>query len=151
MNQKILIAIIIVLLGAVGFLLFKPQGANGPDIDMELNNPKEDNTADKQNEESVDDIDIANIEGEIVYYYGATCPHCLDVNEFLEENDIASKVEFAKKEVWNNKENASELSEAAQKCGINPGSIGVPFVFADGKCYIGGPKVKGFFKKAAGL
>lgn len=152
MNQKVLIGIIVALLIVGGFLFLKPQEANGPTQDkikMADETPEKETVVKKQDASA--DVDFENLEGDIVYYYGAECPHCLDVNEFLEENNIASKVEFVKKEVWHDKNNANELSEVAQKCGINPGSIGVPFLAAGGKCYIGGPDVEGFFSKAAGM
>ena len=153
MNQKVLIGIIAGLLVLGGFLYLKSEEVNNPEPPKAVagveKEPKEETVTKEQ--ETSSNIDFENIEGEIVYYYGSGCSHCLGVNEFLEKNDIISKVNFVKKEVWNNKDNASELSEVAQECGINPGSIGVPFLFADGKCYIGGPDVEGFFSKAAGM
>lgn len=87
----------------------------------------------------------------IVYYYGAECPHCKDVEDFIEQNGIAEKVHFVKKEVWHNTKNAREMDARAKACGIQPEGMGVPFVFADGKCMIGTPDVIAFFKKAAGI
>ncbi len=87
----------------------------------------------------------------IVYYYGEECPHCKDVAAFLEENKIAEKVRFEKKEVWHNRSNAAEMDGKAKICGLDKESVGVPFLFAEGKCYIGTPEVEGYFKAAAGL
>lgn len=87
----------------------------------------------------------------IVYYYGAECPHCKDVLAYFDENDIYNKVKFTKKEVWHNKANGEELRNAALKCGMNPSNIGVPFVFSQGKCFMGGPDVMDFFAKEAGI
>lgn len=87
----------------------------------------------------------------IVYYYGEECPHCKDVMKFLEENKIAEKVNFEKKEVWHNTANAREMDSKVKICGLDKKSVGVPFLFADGKCFIGTPDVTGFFKKAAGI
>ena len=64
----------------------------------------------------------------IVYYYGDGCPHCKVVQDFLDANDIASKVSFVKKEVWSDRKNAKELEVRAAACGIKPEEIGVPFV-----------------------
>ena len=158
MNQKVLIGIIVGLLVLGGFLFLKPQEANDVvnnsakvKTEAKTEAPKVDSVVKKQGEVPADDLNIDNIEGEITYYYSFTCGHCKDVNEFLEKNDIASKVDFVKKEISKSVENSKGLSEAAQKCGMNPGNIGVPFLFADGKCYMGGPNVRGFFSKAAGL
>jgi glutaredoxin len=73
----------------------------------------------------------------IVYYYGLTCPHCKEVEEWMKKNKIEEKIKVEKKEVWYNKENAAELQEVAKFCSLDPTSIGVPFLWADGKCYIG--------------
>ncbi len=87
----------------------------------------------------------------IVYYYGAECPHCKDVQDFIDQNDIASKVNFVKKETWHNSKNANEMEERAKSCGIQQEGMGVPFLFADGKCFVGTPDVITFFKKAASI
>lgn len=86
-----------------------------------------------------------------VYYYGAECPHCKRVNEFLEENKISEKVTFTKKEVWHDNGNAKEMTQAATQCGIDKKDIGVPFIFDNGSCLIGEPDVKKFFSEKAGI
>lgn len=78
----------------------------------------------------------------IVYYYGLTCPHCKEVEEWMKKNKVEEKIKIEKKEVWYNKENAAELQEVARFCKLDPNSIGVPFLWADGKCYIGTPEVE---------
>lgn len=86
-----------------------------------------------------------------IFFYGNTCPHCVDVEEWMNENKIEEKIEIIKKEVYNNKENAKELVEAAKKCGLPTDSIGVPFLFAEGKCFIGTPDVVNFLAQKAGI
>ncbi|PIR73830.1 MAG: hypothetical protein COU40_00305 [Candidatus Moranbacteria bacterium CG10_big_fil_rev_8_21_14_0_10_35_21] len=88
---------------------------------------------------------------EIIYFYGKECPHCLDVAKFLEENKIAEKVSFSKKEVWHNTFNNSEMLEKAKGCGLDPKKIGVPFLYARGECLIGTPDTVSFFSQEAGL
>ncbi|GBE16539.1 hypothetical protein BMS3Abin15_00360 [bacterium BMS3Abin15] len=88
---------------------------------------------------------------EIVYYYGEECPHCQDVAKFLEENNIAEKVSFSKKEVWSNQGNKNEMNDRARECGLDISNIGVPFLYTRGECLIGTPNVTEFFKKEAGL
>lgn len=87
----------------------------------------------------------------IVYYYGAECPHCKDVQDFIDQNGIAEKVHFVKKETWHNPKNASEMEARAKVCGVQPEGMGVPFVFSEGKCMIGTPDAIAFFKQAAGI
>ncbi len=88
----------------------------------------------------------------IVYYYGKECSHCKNLEKFLEENNIAEKVSFAKKEVWHNKKNSSEMKKRATECGLKEeNQIGVPLVWADGKCLVGGPDAEKFFREKAGI
>lgn len=87
----------------------------------------------------------------IIYYYGEECPHCRDVAKFLDENGIAEKVSFEKKEVWHNTANARDMDAKVRICGLEKNRVGVPFLFSDGKCFIGTPDVTEFFKKAAGI
>jgi glutaredoxin len=85
------------------------------------------------------------------YFYGAECPHCKNVNVFLEENKVAEKFAFEKREVWHDRANQALMKEAAALCGIQPGGMGVPFLFSEGKCLVGEPDVIGFFKQKIGL
>ena len=88
----------------------------------------------------------------IVYFYGAECPHCKAISEFLDQNDVASKVSFVKKEVWHDRKNAREMQKRAEMCGIVKDAIGVPFVAtAENKCFVGEPDVRQFFSEKAGL
>ncbi len=87
-----------------------------------------------------------------IFFYGNTCPHCKDVEGWMEENKIEEKVELVKKEVYDNRANSLELSQAAQSCGLSTSSIGVPFVFTpEGECLIGTPDIVNYFSGKAGL
>lgn len=90
-------------------------------------------------------------DSDIVYYYGNGCSHCGDVADFIEENDIESKVSFQKKEVWSNPPNSAEMMARAEECGLNRNNVGVPFLYAAGKCFMGTPDVTGFLSEEAGL
>lgn len=96
------------------------------------------------------DAPVADLSGTI-YYYGAECPHCKKVNEFLEANNIAEKVTFTKKEVWHDSGNAKEMTRAAAQCGLSKNDIGVPFIFDNGTCLVGEPDVRKFFSEKAGI
>ena len=88
---------------------------------------------------------------DINFFYGQECSHCQEVEKFLVDNKIAEKVKFDSVEVWHNNANAEILSQRAQGCGVAPDEVGVPFLFAFGKCYIGTTEVENFFKQAAGI
>ncbi len=87
----------------------------------------------------------------IVYYYGKECPHCKDLAKFLEDKRIADKVSFAKKEVWHNAKNADEMQKRADGCQVSKEGMGVPFVWSEGQCFVGGPDAENFFKQKAGI
>jgi glutaredoxin len=92
-----------------------------------------------------------NEQSGIVFYFGEECSHCKVVEKFIEDNQIEQKVVFAKKEVWHNAENSAEMQLKAKECGLDLDKIGVPFLSARGKCYIGEVEVENFFKQEAGL
>jgi len=83
---------------------------------------------------------------QIILFYGDGCPHCAIVEEYLNQNNIETKVPFIKKEVYYNKQNANDLVEKAKLCGLSTNSIGVPFLWDGKKCLIGDRDIIEFFK-----
>ena len=82
---------------------------------------------------------------EIVLYYGDTCPHCKELSAYIDKNNIKSKVNFTEKEVFENQTNAQELLSVAKSCGLPDNNVGVPFLYANGKCIVGTDQVEAFF------
>lgn len=83
---------------------------------------------------------------ESIFFYGVTCPHCKNVEKFLEENkDIEEKLKFEKLEI-SNKDNAKRLMEKAERCGLPTDSIGVPLFWNGEKCIVGDADIISFFK-----
>ncbi len=160
-NKNVIIVLGLIVVIVLGYFTFQNlqnkkvslRESNNKVVEKQANkNIKQDEKKVQENNNGVrSDDDYGDPNASVVYYYGRECPHCEEVAEFLGDNDIYSKVDFAKKEVWHNKDNGKELMEAAQKCGIDPNDIGVPFLFADGKCFIGGPDVTNYFKEKAGI
>ncbi len=72
-----------------------------------------------------------------IYFYSLTCPHCKNVKEFLDKNQVLDKLPIEEKEVSENRTNATLLTQAAVKCQIDQNEIGVPFLFDQGKCVVG--------------
>ncbi len=92
-----------------------------------------------------------NTKGAILFY-GEGCPHCKIVDDFILENNITEKVNFAHSEVWHNKSNAQLLGQKAQICGISADTVGIPFLFdGDNKCYVGDVDIINFFKNEANI
>jgi glutaredoxin len=99
-----------------------------------------------------DEGSIVNDEnGSLIFFYGNTCPHCKDVEEWMDKNRVEEKVKITKKEVYDNRQNSLELSQVAKGCGIPTDNIGVPFLFADGKCLVGTPDIVDYLTKKADI
>jgi len=88
------------------------------------------------------------ITADTIFFFGAECPHCKDVEKFVADNGIAEKVKFDSLEVWHNDANAKVLVKKAQECGVE---AFVPFLFSKGKCFVGTPDVENFFKQEASI
>ena len=117
---------------AIGFVLWKAGAFNPPISPAEL-------------------AQQLNANDQVVLYWGTTCPHCKATKEFIEENKITEKVNLVEKEVYENAKNQAELGKIAGFCQLDPNSVGVPFMFAEGKCYIGSPDIEAYLAKKAGL
>jgi len=72
-------------------------------------------------------VDIINPEAEYLYFYGASCPHCQELNRIAEERDLYSQIPVEKREVYNNPENRDIFLALIEE--IKPESDGVPFVY----------------------
>lgn len=100
----------------------------------------------------------------LTIYYGSSCPHCADLEEWLQKNGYLpegktidqtvvndwiknSKVKFNMKEIYSNNKNNAELLQNAEKAGIDSSNVGVPFLYdsKNNKSYIGGDEIQKFF------
>jgi len=131
MKQKIITLIIVVLIA--GLMSLVVIGSNN----------KEKQAAEQKLE--------ALKTGEPVFYYGDTCPHCKEVEEWFKTNKIEEKIKFSQKEVYNDRQNAAELTKVAASCGLDTSSIGVPFLYADNKCLVGTPDIIKYFSDKLGI
>lgn len=90
------------------------------------------------------------VDNKTILFVGDTCPHCKIVEQFLIDNKADQKLKYEIKEVFNNKENSQELSEYAKRCSITQ-ELGVPFLVAEGKCFMGQDEVMKYFEKKLNL
>jgi glutaredoxin len=84
---------------------------------------------------------------QIILFYGIGCPHCAEVENYIEQNNIKNKIPLVQKEVYYNQNNAKELEEKAKICNLSANSIGVPFLWDGEKCFIGDQEIINFFKQ----
>jgi hypothetical protein len=141
MNKKVIAFIIILLVVAgavITYALVKDK------------NDKTDNTA-----ASTDTSEnIARINNdELILFYGDGCPHCKIVEDYIAANNLDKKLNIQKKEVWYDKDNATELQEKGTTCGIAADNLGVPLLFdtTTNKCYVGEVDVKDLLNIKAGI
>lgn len=84
----------------------------------------------------------------MILFYGDTCPHCKNVENYIAANNIKAKFSFQELEVYNNKDNAQLLGEKATQCGLDTtNGVGVPFFFDGQKCILGDQEIINFFQK----
>jgi glutaredoxin-related protein len=91
-----------------------------------------------------------NIAGseKVILFYGKECPHCQIVEDYISKNKIADKVEFSQAEVFHNQSNQKIFLEKYKTCGVtDEKEMGVPMLWADGKCLVGQDKVMEYFDK----
>lgn len=120
MNKKIIVYILIILVVLAGAIFaYSKLKSNTPENPIETKN--------------------------IILFYGDTCPHCKDLEAWMQENKIEEKVEISKLEVYNNEDNRNLLIEKAKSCGITD-NIGVPFLWTGENCLIGNDQIQEFFQ-----
>ncbi len=73
------------------------------------------------------DEDIINPNSDFLYFWGKTCPHCLELNAELERLDMYSQVSIEKRETYFNNDNRLLFLAATQELWIDPGKVWVPF------------------------
>ena len=97
---------------------------------------------------------LTSVQDKIIFFYGEGCPHCLNVEKFVQDNNVESKVQFDKKEVWGDKQNAYLMTlVATKKCNLPENELGVPFLWygPDSKCFLGDQSIIDFFKQKIGI
>ena len=84
-----------------------------------------------------------------VIFYGSGCPHCEVVEEWLKENlEIEKKTGLIMREVYNDKNNHSEMTERAKECGTaTENGIGVFFLYDNGICLMGDQPIIDYLKE----
>ncbi len=83
----------------------------------------------------------------MILFYSDSCPHCQNVETYINENGIKNKIKFEEKEVAQNQTNATLLERKAKECGLDTAqSLGVPFFFDGQECLMGDEPIINYFK-----
>jgi len=118
MKQNVIIGIVVFVI--VGLLFVIVWGSNN----------RQSVTSESQGEQTLANITPAiTTSNTPIFFYGNTCPHCKDVEEWMDDNNIEEKITIIKKEVYDNPAHSLELTEVAKSCGLRTNSIGVPFLY----------------------
>jgi glutaredoxin len=133
-KQKLITGILVLII--IGMLTIVVLGSKN----------KDKNIIQKDNNQEITEEVVTNDKTPI-FFYGNTCPHCKDVEDWMAENKIEEKILLIKKEVYDNRQNALELEKVAKNCGISADSIGVPFLYAEGKCITGTPEITSYLSE----
>ena len=156
MNKIIIGIIVVALLVVVGVLMFKSPKAKET-------GGSSSNSTDSNQPESLVAGDISMKDAVATLYYGNGCPHCANIEKWLQDNKYlpagdaitqsaidswisGAKVKFNIREVWYNKDNSAELSSKATSCGLSSDQTGVPFLYdsANNKCIVGETDIETF-------
>jgi len=82
----------------------------------------------------------------IVFFYSDTCPHCKNVEDFFEQNNIQKKVPFTSIGVSTSQANAQLLIDIGVSCGLDQQNIGaIPLLWTGQSCVLGDQPIIDFF------
>ena len=105
------------------------------------------------NTEAPDGTVIVQKDTDIILFYGATCPHCKVVEEFISKNNITRYLKFQNLEVYNNQDNSKNMMEKQELCKnlSEDDKGGVPFMYSGETCLVGSDPIINYLKEKAGI
>ncbi len=127
MDKAIIVTVILIILAGVLFWAFQSGTFKGP-------------------------VSATPMPSGIVLFYGAECPHCKIVEDFLVQNKIDDKIKITRLETWHNQSNALLAAATAQSCKVDISKgVPVPLLWDGQKCYVGQDDAINFFKAQVGI
>jgi len=73
------------------------------------------------------------------------CPHCKNVEDYITQNNIKSKLNFQEFKINNNPDNAKLFTQKIKECNLV--SFGVPLFFDGKNCIVGDTNIITFFQR----
>lgn len=86
-------------------------------------------------------------ESGMILFYSLSCPHCQNVEQYINDNKVSEKYKFARLEISQDQKNSAKLIARAKTCGLETQGLGVPFLWTGEKCLMGDTEIIDFFKK----
>jgi cytochrome c biogenesis protein CcdA/glutaredoxin len=82
-----------------------------------------------------------------IFFYGQGCGHCAKVEDFFAQTDVDERLGVVSKEIYFDRENATEFNQLMEKLDIPPNRRGVPSLVVDGKIIIGDQPIINYFNQ----
>lgn len=86
-------------------------------------------------------------ESGMILFYSTTCPHCKNVEKFINDNNIKEKIILEEREVGSSEDNSVLMQKKAKECGIKEDSLGVPFLWNGERCIMGDTPIIEYLKQ----
>ncbi|MFH1182873.1 MAG: hypothetical protein V1690_01255 [Candidatus Moraniibacteriota bacterium] len=110
------------------------------------NNNAQQNTNNLNSNTGTSGADYVISQDDTVLFWGEGCPHCVNVDKFLSENNaLEEKLKIKKIEVFNDLKGQKAFMDKVNECQLT--QAGVPLLYAGGKCFQGDAPVIEELKK----
>ena len=87
-------------------------------------------------------------DGKLILYYRVGCPHCENVEKYMEENNVTEKVaKLEVKEGATDQANLNEMLAYAKKCKLSLSLVGYPFLWTGSDCLMGDGDIINYFSQ----
>lgn len=86
-------------------------------------------------------LEALGAQEKIIYFYGNGCPHCADVDAYFKSEDIYSKYNIEKREIYSNGQNAILFNQVMDELGVPTRQRGVPTILIGDKTLVGGASI----------
>jgi|WetSurMetagenome_2_1015567.scaffolds.fasta_scaffold592766_1 hypothetical protein len=88
-----------------------------------------------------------NADSKTILFIGTGCSHCKIVEEYIQQNQIDSKLSIDQKEVFYNKDNQRLFEEKAKACKLDLNNLGVPLLWTGSTCLEGDQPIIDYLKQ----
>jgi len=82
-----------------------------------------------------------------ILFFRDDCPHCKNVEAYVEKNDVRSKISYDLLEVKYSRANSDLMVAKAKICNIPLDQVGVPFFWDSSQCIVGDTPIIDYFDK----
>ena len=93
-------------------------------------------------------------QGEDMFFYSVSCPNCINVENFLKENQAETKIAYQKIEVDFSQANKQLILQKQTSCGYTEENYlgAIPFLYTkNAKCFVGDVEIINYFKQELGI